>query len=71
MYVIDIEEHWEKVGRAHDEFFANIRPATAMAEVSRLIAPEMLVEIEAEAFVVDDSCDSTSLWQRLSPLGSS
>jgi enamine deaminase RidA (YjgF/YER057c/UK114 family) len=42
-------DHWEAVGRAHGEFFREVRPAATMVEVSRLIAPEMLVEIEADA----------------------
>lgn len=48
MYVVDIDQ-WQEIARAHGEFFANIRPATTMVEVKRLIDPNMLVEIEAEA----------------------
>src|SRR5262245_30186647 len=51
MFVTDISR-WEAIGRVHGEFFGQIRPATTMVEVSRLIDPDMLVEIEADAIVL-------------------
>ena len=54
IYVADIDE-WEAVGRAHAEFFGDVRPATSMIEVSRLIGADILVEIEADAICATES----------------
>lgn len=51
IYVLDIDRDWKLVGKAHEKYFGGILPATSMIQVSRFIAPEILVEIEAEAFI--------------------
>ncbi|MBC8044246.1 MAG: RidA family protein, partial [Rhizobacter sp.] len=55
MFVTDIRHDWEQIGKAHREVFGDILPATSMIEISRLIDERMLIEIEADAVIIDDS----------------
>jgi enamine deaminase RidA (YjgF/YER057c/UK114 family) len=53
IYVLNIDDDWRKVGKAYSKFFACIKPATTMMQVNRLIDPKMLVEMEADAIIMN------------------
>lgn len=55
MFVVNIESHWKKIGEAHGEFFREVRPVATMVEVSKLIDPRLLVEIEVEAVITEEA----------------
>lgn len=68
MFVTNMD-HWQEIGRAHGEVFRDIRPAASMVEVSRLIDPDMLVEVEVDAIISDGAPTETRTIQRPPTIG--